>query len=80
MKSFRIACATALMVFTLSFTTLADDGWIGTGFAPPPPPIENPTTEADTSSAEVAQGQESTALDFALEVSLSVFESIQSLY
>ena len=86
MKNFRKACAVALMVFTLSFTALAGDGWIGTGVTqppPPPPPQASPTaqtgTEDATSDSQAASSEETATLDIVINAALTLFGGFQSL-
>ena len=84
MKNFRKACAVALLVFTLSFTALASDGWIGTGITQPPPPPQSPTaaepeTQDDASDSQSASSEETAALDIVINAALTLFGDFQSL-
>jgi hypothetical protein len=86
MRNFRKACAAALLVFTLSATTLAGDGWIGTGYTQPPPPPPAAATFSDDVQTQAAPIELQTpyegegVLAELMGVALSMFGGIQTLF
>ena len=81
MSNFRKICAATALLLAFSFAAQASSGWISTGFRPTPTPesASTTTTSDECEAGPEATEEESDVLDLALDVSVTILQSVFTL-
>jgi hypothetical protein len=80
MKNFcRKALTVSVLVLALATCTLADDGWIHTGYTQPPPPPPSATGVMHTELNDGVMGTDA-APDTATEIALGLLQNLLVLF
>lgn len=81
MKRLRQLCAaTALTILLTNVAAAENEGVMHPWYVPPPPPPATKTLSSDTANGELTTMSEEPAPDSAMEITLSIIQSMLALF